>query len=140
MMSVDCELRRIQAIRLWEERLQGSDSVFARLVFVSQLRDAAGRYTDPFLVRVFPSRRCHRILGDAHRQVFREWLGLGAREKLRDFQRYCDAICQRAAPREAEWTRLCCELVPSGISIAELDLFCGIANRLAHLICRPDPG
>jgi len=140
MVSLDCELRRIQVLRVWEERLQGSDCIFARLVFLSQLRDASGRYADPFLVRVFPSRSCHKIVADAHLQVFREWLGLDARLKLRDFRKYCAAICQRSAPREAEWTSLCRDLVPSGISIDELDLFCGTANRLAHVICRRDRG
>jgi len=140
MVSRDCELRRIQVLRHWEGRVQRSDCVFAKLVFVSQLRDASGRYTDPLLVGAFPPRTCHRIVADAHRQIFREWLGLEARMKLRDFQKYCTAICQRSAPRESEWTRLCRDLVPSGVSIDELDLFCGTANRLAHVICRRDRG
>lgn len=134
--SLQCQLRRIGALRMWEERLQQSDSVFARLVFVSQLRDATGRYADPFLLRVFPARICHKVLGEAHRHVFREWLALSARLKLRDVQRYCAAICQRDGPGEVAWTSLCCELVPSGISINELNLFCGDAKRFAQIIRR----
>ncbi len=140
MVSLDCELRRIQALRLWEERLQDSDSVFARLVFVSQLRDASGRYADPFLARVFSPRNCHKILSDAHRQVFREWLGMSARTKLRDLHKYRDTICQRRPPAEAAWASLCRELVPSAISINELNLFCETAKRLAYVICRQESG
>src|SRR5580704_8236702 len=103
MGSLDRVLYRIQSLRLWEDRLQASDSVFARLVFLSQLRDASGRYTDRFLLRTFSARSCHQIVADAHLQVFREWIALEARAKLRDFQKFCDAICQRMAPREAEW-------------------------------------
>ncbi len=136
MVSLHCELRRIGALRLWEERLQETDSVFARLVFVSQLRDASGRYVDPFLLRVFPARTCHRIVADAHRQVFREWLALSARTKLRDFQRYCDAICHRKGAGETAWTSLYRELVPSGISINELSLFSENTRRLVHMMCR----
>lgn len=136
MVSLDCELRRFHDLRLWEERLQAIDSVFARLVFLSQLRDPSGRYVDPFLLRVFAPRRCHQIVADAHRQVFREWLGLSARAKLSDFQRYCDAICMRSAACETAWISLCRELIPSGISIDELNLFGGDAKRLAYIICR----
>jgi hypothetical protein len=134
MVSLDSELRRIHALRLWEERLQASDSVFVRLVFVSQLRDAAGRYADPFLLRVFSARGCHTMVADAHRQVFREWLGMSARLKLRDFKKYRDALCQRTAPSQAVWSTLWSRLVPSGISIAELDLFCETVKRLAEVI------
>jgi len=140
LISLDCELRRIQALRQWEDHLQESDCIFARLVYVSLLRDASGRYADPFLVGVFPARTSHKIVADAHRQIFREWLALDARIKLRDFQKYCQAICNQTPPREADWTGLCRELVPSGISIDELDLFCGMANRLAHVICGRDRG
>jgi len=136
VVSLDCELRRIHDLRLWEERLHGIDSVFARLAFVSQLRDASGRYVDPFLLRAFAPRRCHQIVANAHQQVFREWLGLTARVKLRDFQKYCNAICTSSAAGETEWTSLCCELIPSGISIDELNLFGGDAKRLARIICR----
>ena len=135
MVRLDFELRRIHGLRLWEERLQRIDSVFARVVFVSQLRDAAGRYVDPFLLGVFTHRKCHQILADAHRHIFREWLGLSARVKLRDFQKYCDAICTRSVAGETTWKSLCRELIPSGISIDELNLFAGDARRLAHIIC-----
>jgi hypothetical protein len=138
LLSLESELRRVHALRCWEERLQQSDSMFARLVFVSRLRDASGRYVDPFLLRAFPPRTCHEILVAAHRQIFRDWLRLSARSKLRDLQRYSHAICQRAGVEEAAWTSLCRELIPSGISIDELNLFCETAKRLAHLICRQE--
>ena len=74
MLSLESELRRTHALRRWEERLQQTDSVFARLVFVSQLRDAPGRYIDPFLRRWFSIRTYHQIVANAHREIFREWL------------------------------------------------------------------
>jgi len=135
MLGLDRELRRTHALRAWEERLQGSDSVFVRLVFVSHLRDESGRYVDPFLVPVFSACGCHDILAAAHRQVFREWLGMSARLKLRDFLKYRDAICQRKPPTEAAWFSLWRALVPSGISIDELNLFCETAKRLSEVIC-----
>lgn len=138
MLSLDCELRRIQALRLWEDRLQSSDSVFVRLVFLSQLRDASGRYTDPFLAGLFSPRNCHKIIAGAHREVFREWLGLSARTKLRELQKYCQMICKRTPPEEAEWTTFCRELVPSPISISELNLFRETGKRLTRVICRRD--
>src|SRR5712664_3042200 len=97
MLSLESELRRTHALRRWEERLQQTDSVFARLVFVSQLRDASGRYMDSFLLRSFSDHTCHQIIANAHRQIFREWLQLSARSKLRDLRKYNDAICQGAA-------------------------------------------
>ena len=133
MASLDCELRRIQALKLWEHRLCESDSLFVRLMFLSSLRDAAGRYADPFLLRVFSKRDCDRILSDAHRRLFREWLGMSARLKLRDFRIYRDAICHRSLPDETG-ILLCRGLVPSGISIDELNLFCQTTKRLARLI------
>ena len=137
MLSLECELRRTHALRCWEERLQRTDSVFARLVFVSQLRDASGRYVDPFLRRSFSGRTCHQIVANAHREVFREWLALSARSKLRDLRSYNDAICHKAATvPEGAWTQLCREAIPSGISITELNHFCETAQRLAHFICR----
>src|SRR5262249_61130385 len=82
MLSLESELRRTHALRRWEERLQQTDSVFARLVFVSQLRDASGRYIDSFLLRSFSTRSCHQIVANAHRQIFRERLNLRARPKV----------------------------------------------------------
>ena len=141
MLSLESELRRTHTLRRWEERLQQTDSVFARLVFVSQLRDASGRYIDSFLLRSFSSRSCHQIVANAHRQIFREWLELSARSKLHDLRKYNDAICQRAAAaKEAAWTSLCREVIPSGISITELNFFCETAQRLAHIICRNERG
>ena len=141
MLSLESELRRTHALRRWEERLQQTDSVFARLVFVSQLRDASGRYIDSFLLRSFSGRSCHQIVANAHRQIFREWLELSARSKLRDLHKYNDAICQGgAAAKEAAWTSLCREVIPSGISITELNFFCETAHRLAHIICRNEQG
>jgi hypothetical protein len=141
MLSLESELRRTHALRRWEERLQQTDSVFARLVFVSQLRDASGRYMDSFLLRSFSDRTCHQIIANAHRQIFREWLQLSARSKLRDLRKYNDAICQGAtAAKEAAWTSLCREVIPSGISITELNFFCDTAQRLAHIVCRNERG
>jgi hypothetical protein len=136
MVSLEGELSRIQARRLWEARLQESDSVFARLVFVSQLRDASGRYADPFLRRLFPSRTCHQLVSDAHREVFREWLTLSARMKVRDLKRYCNTICASETSDKTAWTCLCAELVPSGISINELRLFSEDVKRLTHMVHR----
>jgi len=135
VLSSACELRRIGALRRWERRLQKSDSVFARLVFVSQLRDSSGRYVDSFLMREFPARTCHGIVAEAHRQVFREWLALSTRTRLRDFRTYCYSICCKTEIAEAAWASLCRELVPSGISIDELSLFCETAKHLGQLIC-----
>src|SRR5713101_3493479 len=105
MLSLESELRRTHALRRWEERLQQTDSVFARLVFVSQLRDASGRYADPFLQRWFSRRACHQIVANAHREIFREWLELSARSKLQDLRKYNDAICHKAIDvPEAAWT------------------------------------
>jgi hypothetical protein len=136
MVSLECELSRIQARRLWEEWLQESESVFARLVYVSQLRDASGRYVDPFLLRMFPPRMCHRIVSQAHRDVFRQWLGLSARRKVRDLRRYCYTVCPTEKANKTEWTCMFGELVPSGVSIDELRLFYANVGRLAHLVCR----
>jgi hypothetical protein len=140
MVSLDRELRRVHALRLWEDQLQAIDSVFVRLVFVSVLRDASGRYSHDFLVSVFSARDCHNIVAEAHREIFREWLGMSARLKLRDFQKYRDAICQRTALTEADWSSLWRELVPSRISITELNHFCETARRLAEVVCRPALG
>ena len=137
MLTLESELRRTHALRCWEERLQQTDSVFARLVFVSQSRDASGRYVDPFLARSFSARTCHKIIAGAHRQIFREWLELSARSKLRDLRKYSDTICQgvsAAAVPDVAWTNLCREVIPSGISITELNLFCETAQRLAHIV------
>ena len=141
MLSLESELRQTHALRCWEERLQQTDSVFARLVFVSQLRDASGRYMDSFLLRSFSGRTCHQIVANAHRQIFREWLELSARSKLRDLRKYNDAICQGAtAAKEAAWTSLCREVIPSEISITELNFFCETAQRLAHIMCWNERG
>ena len=139
MLSLESELRRTHALRCWEQRLQQIESVFARLVFLSQLRDGSGRYVDQFLQRSFSARTCHYIVARAHVEVFREWLGLSARLKLRDLRKYNDAICRVAGPAtEAAWTNLCREVIPSGISITELNFFCGTAQRLGYLLCRKD--
>jgi len=136
MVSLEGELSRIQARRLWEERLQESDSVFARLVFVSQLRDASGRYADPFLRRMFPARTCHRLVSEAHRDVFREWLTLSARMKVRDLKRYCNTIWAAETSDKTAWTCLCPDLVPSGVSINELRLFAEDVKRLTQMVHR----
>jgi hypothetical protein len=104
------------------------------------LRDASGRYADAFLARVFPARVCHSILAQAHRQVFREWLGMSAQLQLRDFQKYRTAICQRTPPPDAVWSSLWRGVVPSGISIDELNLFTATAKRLEEVICRRREG
>jgi hypothetical protein len=137
MASLDCELRRLQALQAWKDQLLKSNSVFVQLMHLSRLRDGSGRYADPFLLRAFSKRDCERILSEAHRLIFREWLAMSARRKLRDFKIYRDAICQRYVPDEPGMI-LCRGLVPSGISIDELNLFCQTTRRLARLISHPE--
>jgi hypothetical protein len=64
MFRVSSELRQTHALRCWQETVQLIESVFARLVFVSRLRDSSGRYADPYLNRVCSLRACHQIIAD----------------------------------------------------------------------------
>ena len=135
MIGLDSELLRIHALRRWQARLQEVESVFARLVYVSSLLASSGRYAEPYLNQVFPPGACHRLLADVHRQVFREWLSLSLKCKIRDLQLYSEAICQpHAEASDLEWIRFCNGLVPSGITIAELTLFSGTTRRIARVI------
>jgi hypothetical protein len=130
MLKLESELRRAVAFRQWESRLQQADSVFARLVFLSTLRDASGRYVDPFLLRFCSARVCHETIMGAHRQTFRTWLRLSARAKSRDLKKYSDTIVSDIAA-ESAWLNLCRDVIPAALSIDELNLFCETAKQLA---------
>ena len=131
MLRPESELRRALALRQWEARLQQTDSVFARLVYLSTLRNDSGRYVDAFLLRFFSGRTCHETLMKVHRQTFREWLYLSARAKSRDLRKYSDTIMNRSAT-ESAWNQLS-EVIPAAISIDELNLFCETAKQLAPI-------
>ena len=133
MLSWETELRRTQAIRHWQERLQDADCLFARLIYVSCLRDASGRYVDPYLLGICPARMCNMILAEVHREIFREWLQLSLRSKMKDLKAYSDSVT-KGTDDECAWVALCREAIPSGISIQELKLFREAVKRLVPFL------
>ncbi len=138
VFRVNSELRQAYALRCWQEKLQAIESVFARLIFVSWLRDSSGRYVDPYLNRVCSPRICHQIVADAHLQIFRNWLQISARSKLSDIRKYQVTLCSKSLATERIWSEFCRDLVPSGISITELALFFGTMKRLRYIVVAPN--
>ena len=139
VLGITAELKRVHAKLLWQERIQEIDPLFAQIVYLARLRSASGRYRDPVLARVMSSTMCHRLIGDAHRHAFRDWLTLSLRAKCRDLRAYRASICLQ--PGEipiSSWSRLCRELVPSGVSITELTLFLDTAGKMAHIMTTRD--
>jgi hypothetical protein len=135
VLGITAELRRVHAKLLWQERIQEIDPLFAQVVYLARLRGPSGRYRDPVLSRVMSSTMCHRLIGDAHRHAFREWLALSLRAKCRDLRAYRASICLQPGERAiGAWSRLCRELVPSGVSITELTLFLNTAGKIAHIM------
>lgn len=134
--NFDSELRRTHVLRLWEERLQNVDSVFAQLIFLSALRDDSGRYFDADLGKTFPAQICHQMLSQVHRDVFRQWLSMSARCRISDLRKYNDTLLYASSTDSAvrEWPPLCRALVPSGISITELTLYFETMDKLAHVV------
>ncbi len=135
--KVSLELRQIHALRCWQEKLQAVESVFARLVFVSRLRDASGRYVDSYLSRVYSPKTCHQIVSDVHLQIFRHWLQISAKAKLSDLRRYHVTTCAQGLATDRTWSQLCRELIPSGISITELTFFSETVNKLRSIVVGP---
>ena len=133
MVTIETELRRSLAVKQWQDRLQNTDCMFTRLVFLSTLRNDAGRYTDSFLLSVCPATQCHNLIARAHQQVFREWLSLSARDKARDLRRYLVSTLNRT-PEIGDWNALCRAVLPSSIGMDELNLFLQSVRQLATLI------
>ncbi len=75
------------ALRIWEEYVRATPSVFGRLAFLASLRDpATGRYRHVRLSPLLGAETADRFLRDRHRATFAEWLTFNLQQQSSDFE------------------------------------------------------
>src|SRR5215469_5700651 len=83
--TLEVRLDYEQARKWWFERLTRVGSEFARLFFLSTLRDAeSSRYFEARLAERTSVDCCHRVLLESHINTFRQWLALPTQRKIED--------------------------------------------------------
>ena len=105
----------------WNRRLLEIPTLFGRLVFVSSLRDSAGLYQEIALSTMLGPNEAQRVLSQAHREIFSEWLALGLAAKKSDLETYLAAAAQDLrAPLSAQWFQ---QLIPLSAQVPEQQLY-----------------
>ena len=88
---------------MWRNTLRRIPGAFARLVYLSSLKDAGTcRYSHPGLAQLFSGEEIDRTLRSSHHEGFTEWLTLALEEQKRDLDDFLDtergATATLAAP------------------------------------------
>ncbi len=111
-------MRTVNSISLdlqeaWTRKVETIPSVFARLIYLSQLRDNTGRYRNAEILELTSQANAHRLIRESHINAFRNWLTLTFREQTADLRRY---LCSLGRPTNEllssrAWTQLCTEVI-----------------------------
>jgi hypothetical protein len=130
-------IRRYEDVaRLWDERINTIPTVFGRMVYMAQQRQAYGRYSDSEIAKMTSQATCERVIRDAHVRAFRVWLALSLEEKTADLKPYFQTLTFTGPPHELRirWDRLCRDLIPPRISSTEVNLFLGTAQTVLRFV------
>ena len=111
---------------LWRGTLLQIPTLFGRLVFLSNLRDAhSGGYSHPALLSTDDA---DRTLRGSHQQVFQEWIGCSLAEQKSDLEDY---LSTAGGPRYASAYR---DLVPATARDVERQLYLTDLETLLELL------
>lgn len=104
--STDAALSRNAPADLWRRTLSRIPSVFGRLVYLSSLRDPAGRYSHYGLAHVFGEAEADGALRSSHEAVFDEWLALFLPQQKQDVEVYLKGLRTEPVEVVQSWIRL----------------------------------
>jgi len=76
------------AVELWKRTLSQIPTRFARLVFISRLRDPGGRYVYGPLIEAMGREITDRTLASSHYLVFAEWIASSLADQKADLDAY----------------------------------------------------
>lgn len=93
----------------WGRILAQVPTVFGRLAYLSQLRDAADIYSHPALNQLVSGIAADRTLRYSHHRVFSEWIGFNLAQQKADLEQYLAssthpvdlAFCRALIPQAA---------------------------------------
>lgn len=145
--SADTELTRSAPVDLWRRTLAQIPSAFGRLVYLSSLRDASGRYTHHGLAHLFGEAEADEALKRSHEAVFDDWLTLFLPQQKQDVEVYLEGLGTQPAQVIASWmrTEIYRTLAPSSARASQRRLFESDFRVLTELFRRqfglssPDP-
>lgn len=130
-------LHRTAESDFWRHSLLPITGLTERLVYLSALRSGdAGRYEHDGLTLLYGEKDADKAIRNSHRKVFQEWLAMGLREKVADFQSYLDSTGTDARRIFHQWATAASAPVelPAGSAAAEKTLFqSDVRNVLAIL-------
>src|SRR4029450_12051535 len=115
---------------------QDIPSLFARIIYMSSLRNSRHKYTESEFISAFDRGICHRIIEEAHSSTFRVWLSMDWRAKAADLKPYLLTLGFRGSPfrQSLPWNHLCEDIVPNDASVNEVQLFLSTVHTVVHVL------
>ena len=119
--------------------LAGISSQFARLIYISSLRDLpSGRYEHAGLSALYPAEAVQEALQLCHEQIFERILEAPLSIQEKDLRECLERMEGGLASAVSHWRRLEAYrvLVPEGAPYYLKDLFCSNLNALLEILDR----
>jgi hypothetical protein len=111
---------------LFKNTLSRIPTLFGRLAYLASLRDPnSGVYKHHGLGAIFGREESRRALGDAHAQIFQQWLILSLGAKHEDLSEYLKSVDDDRTAVLEYWTQagISGSYLPRSVRKAEQELF-----------------
>ncbi|GAC1440613.1 MAG: hypothetical protein NVSMB58_37730 [Terriglobales bacterium] len=139
--EVKAAISRTEVERMWTDRLDTIPSVFARLFYLSSLRQKNGMYAECAMSSLASGEIADEIIRRSHVLCFRIWLSMDLAQKTDDLEPYLRSLVPLgkqteilAKSRPENFTAVFRELIPSDASLLEIRFFLVTVSIVQKLV------